>query len=84
MALLLLQMYPPTLGKSKFSLAWSEMLRYNSENAEIFGSSKGIFWDTETKFFKTHVKVKNGIPTPSRTLEFIRDIKGLRFQEFMK
>lgn len=26
MALLLLQMFPPTPGKSKFSFAWSEML----------------------------------------------------------
>jgi hypothetical protein len=54
------------------------------ENAQIFGASKGIFQDTGTSLFKSRVKVKNGIPTPSRTLEFICDLKELRFQEFMK
>jgi hypothetical protein len=53
------------------------------ENAGIFGASKGIFRDSGTKLFKTYVKAKNWIHTPSRTMEFICDLKGLRFQEFM-
>jgi hypothetical protein len=54
MAVLLLQTFSPTVGKSKYLYALSEMCYfYDLEKPRTFGVLKQILLDTGTQLFKT-------------------------------
>jgi hypothetical protein len=55
MAIPLLYMFSPTVGKSKSSYALEDMSYfYDREKPRTFGILNQILWDTETELFKTH------------------------------